>query len=724
MKTKILIILSLFLAVASQAQLRYKKIYPTAMAASKQEAFDIFSEFQKQDPNHMNTYYQLGLISLEWMFSYDPLTSYTDVSKHSYNAKLYFGLAKHKMSERAVKRDREFFQGIKPMVGEKLKFPDVKNYIDSVFAMVELYEQKTAVINQYFNRSIDLYNNCVDRYKQINDRNARLKDMVLTIDPNMLAQARELKQDYDSMLIYFQKYSNEVSTYDLVKYNQKLEIHPISTYRLEGLSQKNFLLPTIHIYNYGKWVDELFEQLDNDIDELRKAVKNADERFDENVLLLNQSHIIATKETPIFRLEDKLRYQIGKFDNSSLATSWFEFRDAQTNFYAKTKAPLLNPNDTSRYNFLRRAKFFEEVVYAKKNADASLTAFKQNISIPKAKKYPALFQDKYKGTNGLKLQVETEQRKNTERLHAALVQLNSFRLREIGQVSKPNATFTFKKVAVAHIDSLSLEELPNNTYKTLQAKFAPKGGVYLAGVHKINNRISKPFVAFSQDGENIDWLRKLNVSGIKYADNILLHLLPNGCTAMVHGGISPTKTNINVVVRLDEFGNEHKKTIMQTGSQPFSFIYDDINETILSVYKGNSKTTSETDSAQVYFNKVDGSAIWSVHLPIVGSVAGIIKMENNYVVFANFKKFSDRGQEHTSLGYGYNVCACVIKNSGTISHWEKYTSSGSYRIRDILKLNNNAINLLCEDISQSTSAQGNMFKYYLLDSKAKLKFSN
>ncbi len=722
MKKSIIFIASILLALCTQAQLRFKKIYPLAMASSKEEAFDLFMDFQRQNPDHMNTYYQLGRLSLHWMFGYDPLISYKDVSKHCYNARLYFGLARHHMTEREVRRNQQYFQGIRPLVGEELQFSDVKNYLDSIYAMVQLYEKKTAEINLYFNKSIDFYNTCVDQYKMINDRNARLKDMVLTIDDSTIEQAKSLKQNYDSALIYFQQYSNEVSTYDLVKYDQKLVVHPISTYRLEGLSQQNFLKPKIDIYDYGKWVDQLFETLDTNIALLRKAIKDADTEFDKTAEFLNDSNTIVNKETELYRFTNKLKYQIGKFDNSSLVIDWFSYRDAQIELLTKNKDPLLNPKDSSAYPILRRAKLFEELINAKLKCDKNLKIFEKHISAAKVNKYPNFFKGKYKGIAGLNDAKKAHKEGNGNLLRNSLAQLDSFRVADIKRVSQPDGSFLFKRLKVPHLDTISLSLHPNNSFKTTVVKMVPKGGFYIAGLHKINKRIIKPYVAFSQDGKSIDWLRKLNIKGIKYADTIIVNLLPTGCTALIHGSLSPQRPAINVLVRFDEFGNEQGKTIMQTGSIPHSFIFDDINETILSVYKGSGQTSLETDSALVYFNKTDGSPIWSVHLPVEGSIAGLSKMDKNYIVFSNFKKYFDGKHTHESGCLGKNTCATLISGEGKIIGWEKYLSSTPVRISDVLKLNDNSINLL--GTKESTVSNPDQFVYILLDAEGKLKFKN
>jgi hypothetical protein len=97
-------------------------VYAQAMSVSKEEAFDLFKEFQQQEPKHVNTYYQLALLSSYWMQQYNPILQYSEVALHTYNAKLYFGLAKYNLTERNASEDDEFYQTTVPLKPGKMQY--------------------------------------------------------------------------------------------------------------------------------------------------------------------------------------------------------------------------------------------------------------------------------------------------------------------------------------------------------------------------------------------------------------------------------------------------------------------------------------------------------------------------------------------------------------------------------------------------------------------------
>ena len=81
------ILVNLFLILTincfAQNDLKYKDVYEFLKTKSEQEAYSQFRAFQKQDPYHANTYYQLGVLSQKWAKKYDPLTEYSDLKHFS-----------------------------------------------------------------------------------------------------------------------------------------------------------------------------------------------------------------------------------------------------------------------------------------------------------------------------------------------------------------------------------------------------------------------------------------------------------------------------------------------------------------------------------------------------------------------------------------------------------------------------------------------------------------
>ena len=708
-KFSILLSFLLLAGLLANAQLRYKKLYPEAMQTSPEEAFDMFTEYQKQDPKHVNTYYQLGLLSLNWMKSYDPLLSYKDVATHCYNSKLYFGLASYNLDERDVKRDRDYFQTIKPGYGEKLMFEDVKHYIDSVYAFVQEYEVKAREINYYFNRSIDFFNAALDLYKQINNRNASFKDLMLTVDDKFLNDANMLKSNYDSAMVYFQRYKNEVSTYPYINYDQQIQLIPITTYRLEGLAAQSFMQPIIQLPNYGAWVDSLYRNLNVDIAELRTAIAEADQQMDLGMQFLASPMAMLTPDFSIYRLNNGLRYQIGKFDNNSLMLNWLEYRDAQIDFFQRSKMPEINLNDTNHVALERRLRTFEPAVFAKQRADSLLRVFELQLQESKVQKYRPVFVKKYGGLSGLQRQLSYQAARNDSMLQADFEAIRHFWKQRENEAA--DSIFANYKDAKLSFVPGNMQTAAVGEYVSLAVQETADGACYIAGVQKTTDDAGKFFLAYSANGQTIDWVRKPKLKGIKDATGLVLQALRKGAALVVHGQQS-AQVLLNTFVRFDEFGNVQVETTMQSDAIPAYVYYDDINETILSVYH----TAATSDILAVYMNQVDGTALWTQQANLQGQLSGIAKMDQQYLLLINFQKFTTPLGTHQS-DIGSELLCWPISTDGTPQQAIVYTRQKNYNTRYVAKLNSNAVAVLGTSPNQKLAL-------FLLDAHGKLVYTN
>jgi hypothetical protein len=109
----IFILLSLALTNLSGQSLRYKDVYASLKTSKDFEVYQLLLAFQKQEPQHANTYYQLGIINQRWMRQYDPFLKSDLVKSSIDNASLYLPLCLRFLDEKEARKNEDYYQNVK-----------------------------------------------------------------------------------------------------------------------------------------------------------------------------------------------------------------------------------------------------------------------------------------------------------------------------------------------------------------------------------------------------------------------------------------------------------------------------------------------------------------------------------------------------------------------------------------------------------------------------------
>jgi hypothetical protein len=392
-----------------QRNLKYKDVFKIIEEKSKEEAYSILLVYQKQDPFSPNTYLQLGMISQFWSKDYDALTNLRDVEFFIYNTNLYYGLAMSKIDQKEIRRNDKYYLNIDRFKGrEKIEFEDIKSFIQEQMDANNEYSKNVQLVTKLFNSSIKHYNNCIRIFKEINTNHNKIKDIYLTASPKFISDLNELENSFDSTIFYLQNYQTAIKNYPIKNYNQKYKLLPIETYRLQGLTGSDFLKDEIPIWNYGVWVKKIKQVLSTDIEDMRNQINKADQKLNENISLFAETREY-NPELIRYKVDEKLRFKIGKYDYQSILLNLFDFKESKINFLADLKNPINDPKDTlTKYSLLQKARYYESLLYSKKQADSLNNKLSTSINTYDINKYSDFFNTNYGGETGLKNYLKNE----------------------------------------------------------------------------------------------------------------------------------------------------------------------------------------------------------------------------------------------------------------------------------------------------------------------------
>ena len=321
--TVLLILLSYINTQAQSPSLKYKDIHYELQNMSKIEAYNILREYQKQDPLHANTYYQLGIITQYLAQTFDPLTDYKNLSYFTYHANLYYGLALKYLDEKEAKKNRDLYNDVTPAEGEKkVNYTQILNSLNKKIADVKEFDTNINSIRTNYFGAVRNYSNSLNSFKDIVDKNSQLKNIYLTADSELITKIENIGTHFDSTLYYFEDYKKAIAKFPIKNYHQTYTFDSINTYMLDGLTKSNFLKNNIILWNYKIWSDSVLAVINHNISQLRYDIKSEGDKIKSvyDTIELQSQH---NNNVDYYNLNNEFAFRIGRYDFQPLILNIF-----------------------------------------------------------------------------------------------------------------------------------------------------------------------------------------------------------------------------------------------------------------------------------------------------------------------------------------------------------------------------------------------------------------
>ncbi|MBQ5403110.1 MAG: hypothetical protein IIU11_01905 [Bacteroidales bacterium] len=695
---KRIFILIILAAVASnlfaQRRLKYKDIFDRIGKEPAEHSVLKLSEFQKINPEFPNTYLQIGTIQWNWLKEEDPFLNYQYVERLIYNTKLYLGLAKSKINadEKEVKKNKTYYGNFNITSSiDELDQQAVLNYIQKISDKVLEYEKNvTAIINNY-NSTVSKYNTCLDTYKSIVARQNNYKNLLLTATKEYKQQMKDLSQNYDSVIYYFNEFKTALGNYPIKNYNQNLKITKIATYRLEGLTSSDFLKPEITIWDYQSWVKDAFKLMDGDINTLKDGGEQEIKNLRARVVALKESQA-ETDSIQEVTIKNKLVNLTEKYDYESLLSASIKYETDKANFQIASMRSANNINNPVSFNesLESKANYYYDLYSQAENAKKALKVLKERISDKNISKQEQLVNSLYGGK-------------------AKFSSCEKEELAKINAIKDTNIN-NFQKYAVNQLYPVGEEVTVQGKKINLEAKFTPfseaatgscntvytikdnNGNRYAAGYVKTSATNSTGFVAKIASNGTPIWFT--NVNAAPAGENNVVRIIPSNFSGILvlvgNSSASGCKTS---VIKLDNNGKQTSKTDLTSTLYPTVVCYDEINEVASVVLKGNNGNFSTEKDDDCIVETVTlgqkNSSVLSQTFNLKGKVTDIIKMGENNIIICSFKEIKAGNDSQKA---GSNIAAVKITPS-EISCKTYKTDKDLFAVK-AFKINTENINVL------------------------------
>lgn len=701
----LLFLISTFKLQGQSSDLKYKDIYVTLQNISESEAFEVLSQYQKQDPFHANTYYQLGIIAQNLAKSFDPLTDYSNLEYFTYHANLYYGLSLKYLDEKETKKNRDYYHDVKPLEGEKkVSHIQILNNLEKRISEVKKFEKNINFIRENYFGAVRNYSISLNKFKGLVDKNSQLKDIYLIANTSLISEVKSIGSHFDSTIYYFDIYKNAIAKFPIKEYNQSYIIDSIEIYKLDGLTKSNFLKNKINLWNYRGWSDSVMSVINNNISQMRFDIKA------EGAKIKSLSHLIElTKEYTAaydyYDVDNKLSYRVGRYDFQPLILDVFNYQISKLNLLIGSKKPINNPKDIGNTSVSLQNKllFYKDLIESKQITDKQLLSLKQNVSQFNYLKYQEYLTANFNSNKGLTNYIKSEPNNIDDILDNSLQNLKKILLTDDNKKHQFSDTVKSSKGDISlQILKIPLSGKKADYYYTSAIVTDSKGFKYITGYINVEGKNTKAFVAKSDSLLDLKWIKEYDLSENKknpinnYGSQI--SLTSNGCASIIHTR-DTIDGNVNIknwVISISSGGKEISKDNIGPSLVPRHFIYDDINEKIIAAYKGLEfyENGDGVDTMIIEYSDSIGVKIWETPIVFEGSIVNIIKSNEKLIVSANFTKLNYKNEEIVLNQDKVNAFMGIIDQNGEVLDIKIYSTPYSYCVTHAVKLNSETINLL------------------------------
>jgi hypothetical protein len=712
----------------------YDEILDNLSKLTLEQAYTRLFDYRTQNPQQANPYLQLGNVSEKIIKELDPFREQGILNFYIDNAILYYDLFPHYLQANEVRRNRKNYTNI-PLEAFGFDYTDesVVAYAKSRVEYCKNLKESVSSAYSALEKSKDHYNKCVNTFNAINNNYDNYNEVLLKADDKFLNLLNDLEKSFRATKESFDEYKKLLDKFPIKGYNQNYAVAPIKTFRLDGITNSDFLQDNFTLWDYGKWVEGFKATYNKDILTLRTEIESIQKQFEDNLNTLSKISVLEELELKTF--DDLFLFRAGRYDSNSLIRELFNYNQKRQNFIASTKNSLNSPNDSIDALMNRKLRYYYRLSQELKSTISELELFNGSITVEKISRFENFFSKYYNGENGLRSYKDQQLTFIDNSFNSALQNLAIYI--ENGKALKESFTSaTGEKGLTIPLNIDYFEDTPPlNSYVTEDIFYANDAPKFVSGyINKQDKKVA--FVAKIGKNLSVEWVKEL------IADNAEIDKLSRsvkkifgfekGSIAIVSTDIKDSelfgdtdKQYLNTLVFLDSIGTTLKTNYLSSNDNPIYLNYDEINQLSITAF-GKKRNDLKEAFSQIAISQTDslGTTNWETTLKVSGDIAGLVKAENKFVAYLNYQEYDINGVYKLSGNNGNDWATVIVDISpeGQILNTKPIESKESFFIDRVYSISSNEVNLL--GYSGSPNQKGKNFKYFVYSTEGDQIFSN
>ncbi|MDR0694033.1 MAG: hypothetical protein LBF81_01860 [Prevotellaceae bacterium] len=589
-----------------------------------------------------------------------------------------------------------------------MTYENIKKDITDRLADAAEYKKQFEQNLIYLTNGIHKYNACIETFGNINEQNSRLNDLYFLVDDALKKNLADLQTNFDTTLYYIGALKTSLENYPMAGYKINYSLSPITEYRLHGLTAANFIAKAVKLWDFRSWVDAFNKVLTTDIAFL---YRKAEEVYQANIARLERSGN-AGDASGGYAIDPLVINKIYQYDFNSVVAPFLKYQEAKINLRYHHAGNVVDKSLPAVHRFAKSPDYYFELITQKQAVDSALHLTTGKTTPEAVKKYRAFFETHYKGFDGFKAYLKDESASNDLFLHEALdiYKDNVLELPEAGATDKieyKNEPFYTTLITPGKIGDAG--------YFIHAKTVLPNKKIFVTGSYVNKAAELTAFAALLNDNTAIEWVKLFDKKGEKNR-GLLATQADNGFAVVIAAGND--NETANYLYLLDANGTVRKNTKLAATAVPRKLMYDDINETFLLAFKGNSLLPydSSSDALQVFRLKSDLSNDWEIDVPFNGYVSNIIKTNDQLYIYGACSELTGATGNSLSAGDKKTVAfVAIVDADGRRLTEEIFDAPFSYYPLYVSKISNEYVDMIAvKDALPDEDAAKKSPSYYLI----------
>ncbi len=696
---KLLIIITLAGSFNSFGQ-KFKDIYPELVKASDEDAVSIIKSYMIEDLDHPTCNLRLALIYERGYKNANPITEFEKAMANAEEAKLRFSKSTMVVDEKEINKNTgyyvDFASGFDSKGRPIVAFSTINEKIRGGYDSAKQFTEQMPIIYDYFTKSVDFHDKAIKAFNEINGQFTSRDKLLLLYNSDMKNKLNQLMQDYDSSIYNLEQYMKTYKSFAPNNFKQKFKVNNIETYRLQGLlTSPSFLIDNIEIWNYKLWAQEIINEAESEVSQLRSDLNAAELGITKALAKLNP--LATVPDFTPYTIDNKLIFSLIKYDNQSLPVAALRYKQFKQTLVQQQA--LINDRDTTTENAIYQVHLGDLIYYARE-ADSLLTIMQNRSTEENIEKYDNFFRMHYNGLSGVNQFIEKEKQTAKQVIAQGVADLYNS-LKEV--THDKGSLLNYKGIRLSTIAKIIAADSIGNSPYTMYKKQSTDGSTYLSGLVKSTKKPNhtNAFMAKVSDGGRVAWYKEFSFTtdNTNPTTNEIgdMAITPEGCGILVRA--RNAEGMVNHLLYLNENGEEIFSKALDISLFPRSMQYVEATNAFIFAHKGATfeQDYKNKETAALMSINILGDVMWSQQFDFAGNIVDIINVKGGFMLIGNYAEIADEeGKTYrTRINTGQtNAFAARFTLQGKLAAVKPIESANNYFIHSVVKVNDKIINLL------------------------------
>ena len=629
----------------AQRNQKYENVVKKAAEVAPDEAFGIYAEYLGANPlsERANLYFKLAELASELMKTLDPLDGYGEIKALRNQSREYYMACEKYLNDDNVRKDQLYYSGVQAS-RRRLAASDVALYIQRKREVDSLFFENARFVVETYASMLDSYYRCVDLYREICDNNRTVNDIYVNMDENVELFSA-LKDAYDSVFVLADGLKEKFS-------KPNLSVRKLRSFKIDGFVPVKFR-PTGELWDYKSWVVEHERYYKENV----LPVISASSELKQRIYSLAEN--IKERRKPVgdtMSVEDeKLLKRLSEMRHITSLHDEIEQKRRVVNFLNLA----YDPKNSSEFDNLPDRGAAR--IHALKTAYDKATDGAKNLT----EHYPSLRRDN----------AETEL---MDELYRGSVVNYARYAANIERATDKDPYFVHDKVNVPKRKGGWFYRSASSGYILKSVAENADGSLFLGGAFVNVQGFSVAFTAFSDNAQNIVWIKTADIAKMIYDDcSMSVCAVPGGVMSLVVSkNVSDPSLVIHTIVRYDAKGNEKQKITLSDKNLPVGrfILHDEPTETTLLAFFGDSEN-NRRDSGTLIIQQIakDNRQLFRSEIKLKGNLLNIFPSDNGrFILFGNCTEHGAADEQSSDPG----IFSTLMDKDGKILKTSFYPSDG------------------------------------------------